>query len=69
MAAAALASPVWGARGSASPSAKLWPDNFIWGVATAAHQIEGNNTNSDYWVLEHLASTNFAEPSGDACDS
>ena len=41
----------------------------MWGVATAAHQIEGNNTNSDYWVLEHLASTNFAEPSGDACDS
>lgn len=42
---------------------------FLWGVATAAHQIEGNNTNSDYWALEHIASTYFKEPSGDACDS
>lgn len=46
-----------------------WPKNFLWGVATAAHQIEGNNVGSDYWLLEHLPGTNFAEPSGDACDS
>lgn len=42
---------------------------FMWGVATAAHQIEGANVNSDYWVLEHLSGTYFKEPSGDACDS
>ncbi len=30
-----------------------FPDNFQWGTATAAHQVEGNNVNSDFWVLEH----------------
>jgi beta-glucosidase len=49
--------------------AKAFPRDFLWGVATAGHQIEGNSTASDYWLLEHLASTDFAEPSGDACDS
>ncbi|BAK33102.1 putative beta-galactosidase [Microlunatus phosphovorus NM-1] len=44
-------------------------DDFIWGAATAAHQIEGGNTNSDFWVLEQGGSGRFAEPSGDACDS
>lgn len=44
-------------------------DNFLWGTATAAHQIEGNNTNSDFWVVEHVTPTLFREPSGDACDS
>ena len=33
---------------------KPFPKNFRWGVATAGHQIEGNNTNSDLWFLrEH----------------
>ena len=44
-------------------------DPFLWGVATAAHQIEGNNVNSDYWVLENIPGTGFKERSGDACDS
>ena len=47
----------------------LWPAEFLWGVATAAHQIEGNNLGSDYWLLEHLQPTSFIEPSGDCCDS
>ena len=46
-----------------------WPDAFVWGVATAGHQIEGNNINSDYWVLENLPGSNFKDRSGDACDS
>lgn len=45
-----------------------FPDDFLWGTATAAHQVEGNNTNSDFWVLEHLPETIFVEPSGDAID-
>ena len=45
-----------------------FPDNFLWGAATAGHQVEGNNVNSECWVLEHLPHTHFAEPSGDACD-
>jgi beta-glucosidase len=46
-----------------------FPDGFTWGTATAAHQIEGNNVNSDFWAMEHAPGTLFAEPSGDACDS
>jgi beta-glucosidase len=45
-----------------------FPPGFLWGAATAAHQVEGNNTNSDLWVLEHIEPTLFAEPSLDACD-
>jgi hypothetical protein len=45
-----------------------FPQGFLWGAATAAHQVEGNNVNSESWVLEHLPGTIYAEPSGDACD-
>lgn len=45
-----------------------FPQGFLWGTATAAHQVEGNNTGSDFWVMEHLPDTVFAEPSGDAID-
>jgi beta-glucosidase len=45
-----------------------FPAGFLWGTAGAAHQVEGGNVNSDYWVLEHVPSTPFAEPSGDTCD-
>ena len=44
------------------------PEEFIWGTATAAHQVEGNNKNSDFWFLENFKNTSFAEPSGEACD-
>ena len=45
-----------------------FPKGFLWGTATAAHQVEGNNVNSDNWLLEHMPGTIYAEPSGDACD-
>jgi beta-glucosidase len=54
-----------------NPSASkgfTFPEDFVWGTATAAHQVEGNNTHSDFWLLEHTPGTAFAEPSGDACD-
>lgn len=41
---------------------------FLIGAATAAHQVEGNNRNSDYWTMEHMKYTSFAEPSLDAVD-
>lgn len=44
------------------------PQNFLWGAATAAHQVEGGNINSDAWLLEHVDGTVYSEPSGDACD-
>jgi beta-glucosidase len=46
---------------------KFKPD-FLLGAATAAHQVEGNNTNSDCWALEQMEHTNYAEPSLDAVD-
>ncbi|HMD80558.1 MAG TPA: family 1 glycosylhydrolase [Anaerolineales bacterium] len=45
-----------------------FPRGFLWGTATAAHQVEGNNVNSDVWVMEHVSETPYVEPSGDACD-
>ena len=45
-----------------------FPKDFLWGTATAAHQVEGNNINSDNWLLEHMPGTIYQEPSGDACD-
>jgi beta-glucosidase len=30
-----------------------FPQDFLWGAATSAHQIEGNNKNSDWWQWEH----------------
>lgn len=30
----------------------VFPPDFLWGTATAAHQVEGNNTNSDWWAWE-----------------
>lgn len=45
-----------------------FPKGFLWGTATAAHQIEGGNTASDLWLMEMAKESVFAEPSGDACD-
>ncbi|WP_295638446.1 family 1 glycosylhydrolase [Novosphingobium sp.] len=53
----------------AQPVPRRFPQGFLWGAATAGHQVEGNNTNSDTWAVEHLKPTSFAAPSGDACDS
>jgi beta-glucosidase len=45
-----------------------FPKDFLWGTATAAHQVEGNNVNNDTWVMEHVPDSIYVEPSGDACD-
>ncbi|GAB3976466.1 family 1 glycosylhydrolase [Actinoallomurus acanthiterrae] len=46
-----------------------FPESFLWGAATAAHQVEGNNVNNDWWAREHTQVEGIDEPSGDACDS
>jgi beta-glucosidase len=43
-----------------------FPKGFLWGGATSSHQVEGNNTNSDWWAWEQ--SGKVAEPSGAAAD-
>jgi beta-glucosidase len=45
-----------------------FPSTFLWGTATAAHQVEGGNVYNDNWVLEHVPGGPYAESSGDACD-
>lgn len=42
-----------------------FPEDFLWGAATSAHQVEGNNTNNDWWEWEQRRTG--AEPSGGAC--
>jgi beta-glucosidase len=44
-----------------------FPDGFLWGAATAAHQIEGNNVHSDWWESEQRGL--LPHQSGTACDS
>src|SRR3954453_3253987 len=50
-------------------SSAEFPQGFLWGAATAAHQIEGNNVNNDWWKLEHDAARYGVQFSGDADDS
>jgi beta-glucosidase len=46
-----------------------FPAGFLWGAATAAHQVEGNNLNNEWWKLEHNAARFGVQFSGDAVDS
>ncbi len=43
-----------------------FPRGFLWGTATAAHQVEVNNTNNQWWTWEQSGHTNGT--SGLACD-
>jgi beta-glucosidase len=71
-----LGEPLLAAEGKIASSAEnktpaashKFPPKFLWGAATAAHQGEGNNVNSDNWLLERAPNTMYKEPSGDACD-
>ena len=45
-----------------------FPDDFLWGVASAGHQCEGDNVTSDTWFAEQVSPTVFREPSGRACN-
>jgi beta-glucosidase len=46
-----------------------FPHGFLWGAATSSHQVEGDNTNNDWWAWEqqpgHIVN---GEKSGKACD-
>jgi len=41
-----------------------FPSDFVWGSATAAHQVEGDNRHNDWWAHELAPDTNAIEPSG-----
>jgi beta-glucosidase len=65
VAASLAAAPAIPAQSGRRPKAQT----FLWGAATAGHQVEGNNVNSDLWLVENMKPTTFATRSGDACDS
>ncbi len=46
----------------------VYPDGFLWGTATSAHQTEGGNSNSDWWDWELRPDTPTREPSGKAIE-
>lgn len=48
---------------------RTFPTDFIWATATAGHQVEGNNSNSDTWFAENVKPSVFKEPSLMACNS
>lgn len=43
-----------------------FPKSFLWGVSTSSYQIEGGNSNSDWWQWEEKGKTQ--DKSGRACD-
>ncbi|MGD9147565.1 MAG: glycoside hydrolase family 1 protein [Anaerolineae bacterium] len=46
-----------------------FPQGFLWGTATAAHQVEGDNTNNDWWAFEQRPGAIWHnDRSGLACD-
>jgi beta-glucosidase len=46
-----------------------FPAGFLWGTATAAHQVEGKNTNNDWWAFEQRPGAIWhGDRSGLACD-
>lgn len=50
----------------ADARARTFPSGFLWGAATAAHQVEGNNANNDWWAAEQAG--RVPVKSGLACD-
>jgi beta-glucosidase len=45
-----------------------FPAGFLFGSSTAAHQVEGGNTNNDWSAWEHTEGSTASEPSGVAID-
>lgn len=65
----AASGPMLSAKAAPKAGQIRFPDNFIWGAASAGHQVEGNNLNADIWLLENVKPSIFHEPSGDAANS
>jgi beta-glucosidase len=49
--------------------ARRFPDGFLWGCATAAHQIEGGNRANDWWRWERRGGIVTGDSADVACDA
>jgi beta-glucosidase len=47
---------------------RRFPDGFLWGCATAAHQVEGGNHGSDWWEFERRGGILTGDSADPACD-
>ena len=46
-----------------------FPRGFLWGTGTSSHQVEGNNTNNNWWAWEQEEGNILnGLTSGSACD-
>jgi beta-glucosidase len=53
--------------GSPTPAVRF-PDGFLWGTATSAHQVEGGNDRNDWWRFEQTpGAIADGTVSGEAC--
>lgn len=50
------------------PDDLRFPEGFVWGVATSAHQFEGGNTNNQWHAWEERGGIATGERAGLACD-
>jgi beta-glucosidase len=51
------------------PDSYHFPRGFLWGTATSSHQVEGNNTNNNWWAWEQQTGRiEKGHKSGLACD-
>jgi beta-glucosidase len=47
---------------------RRFPEGFLWGCATAAHQVEGGNHGSDWWEFEQRGGILTGDSADPACD-
>ena len=47
---------------------RRFPENFLWGCATAAHQVEGDNHGCDWWEFERRGGILTGDSADPACD-
>lgn len=46
---------------------RRFPEGFLWGTATSSHQVEGQNTNNQWWAWEQQGRVYRGDVSGNAC--
>ncbi|HEV2954402.1 MAG TPA: family 1 glycosylhydrolase [Candidatus Dormibacteraeota bacterium] len=52
-----------------NPEGRTFPEGFLWGCGTAAHQVEGDNRKNDWWEFEQKpGAIEGGDRSGVACD-